>query len=107
MVRQMLAVAARRSRLTHARVPVRYNMVRTRSRKSCVRGKMREKTGTELYVRACDGCSPTSTPYQTPSAALPFAKYHFGDRVVSSGPLLFTATRAYIASTHIFDSRIV
>lgn len=108
MVRQMLAVAARRSRFTHARVPIHYNMVRTRSRKSCVRGKTREKTGTELYVRACDGCSPTSMSYQTPSAALPFAKYHFGDRVVSSCPLLlFTSTRAYIASTHIFDSRIV
>lgn len=54
MVRQMLAVAARRSRLTHARVPIRYNMVRTRSRKSCVRGKPREKTGTEYRHAVSD-----------------------------------------------------
>jgi hypothetical protein len=56
------AVAARRSWFTHARVPIYYyNVVRTRSRKSCVRGgKTRENAGTELYVRACDGCSPTS-----------------------------------------------
>lgn len=104
----MLAVAARRSRCTHVRVYTSrliHNMVRTRSRHSFVRGKTREKTGTG-YARAT--CVP-----QTPSAALPFAKYHFGDRAaaVSSGPLLlllllFTWTRAYMASTHIFDSRI-
>lgn len=104
MVRQMLAVAARRSWFTHSRVPVRYNMVRTRSRKSCVRGKTREKTGTELCTRVrrvfANECVVSD------AAALPFAKYHFGDRVVSSGQLLFTSTRAYIASTHILDSRI-
>lgn len=78
-----------------------YNMVRTRSRKSCVRGKTREKTGTE----SCSCVRRLFANEYVVLYALPsFAKYHFWDRnrYVRSTIIAYTSSRAYIMSPRTF-----
>lgn len=78
-----------------------YNMVCTRSLKSCVRGKTREKTGTE----SCPCVRRLFANEYVVLYALPsFAKYYFGDRdrYVRSTIIAYTSSRAYIMSPRTF-----